>query len=41
MVACAAAGFAYVEVDSVGVACKYHIAGMVGDAAVGISGKVI
>ena len=38
---CAAAGFAYVEVGSIGVACKYHVAGTVGDAVVRISGKVI
>ena len=41
MVACAAAGFAYVEVGSVSVSCKYHDSGAVGDAVVGICGKVI
>ena len=41
MGACAAAGFAYVEVGSVDVACKYHASGAVGDANIGICGKVI
>ena len=38
---CEAAGFDYVEVGSVGVACKYHVSGAVGDVIIGISGKVI
>ena len=37
----AAAGFSYVEVGSVSVAYKCHVVGAVGDAVVGISGKVI
>ena len=41
MVACEAAGFTYIEVGSVGVACKYHTAVVVGDAVVGINVKVI
>ena len=31
----------YVEVGGVGVSCKDHVAGTVGDAIVGIGGKEI
>ena len=41
MGACAAAGFDYVELGSVGVAFKYNFSGAVGDAVVRVSGKVI
>ena len=41
MVSCAAAGLLYVEVGSVGMSCKDHVAGVVGDAIVRIGGKVI
>ena len=41
MGACAAAGFPYVELGSVGGVCKYHVADAVSDAVFGISGKVI
>ena len=41
MGACAPAGFDYVEVGRVGVACEYHVASAVGDAVVKISGKAI
>ena len=41
MGACVAAGFAYVELVSVGGAYKYHVDGVVVDAVVGISGKII
>ena len=41
MGACAAAGFAYVGVGSVSMACKYHVAGVVGDYIFGISGNSI
>ena len=39
MGSCAAAGLEYVEVGGVGVSCKDHVAGKVGDAIVGIGGK--
>ena len=41
MGSCAAAGLRYVKVGSVGVSCKDHVSGAVGDAIVGIGGKVI
>ena len=41
MAACAATGFGYVEVGSVCMSCKYHVAGAVGDAVVGIGDKSI
>ena len=40
MGSCAAAGLGYVEVGGVGVSCKDHVAGTVGDAIVGIGGEV-
>ena len=41
MGACAADDSSYIEFCSVGVACKYNVAGAVGDAVVGISVKLI
>ena len=41
MGSCAAAGLRYVKVGSAGMSCKDHVAGAVGDAIVGIGGKVI
>ena len=36
-----AAGFADIEVGGDGVACYYHVAGAVGDTAVGVGGEVV
>ena len=41
MGSCVAAGLGYVEVGGVGVSCKDHVTGAVGDAIVGIGGEVI
>ena len=41
MGSCAAAGLGCIEVGGVGVSCKDHVAGAVGDAIVGICGEVI